>query len=80
MYPSPGVSTRILLTTPLVITAVAVAPKPPPPTIDTRGCVVYPVPPLVTSTENREPLTVTSAEAPDPSPPVISMSGLFAAS
>ena len=61
MYPCPGASTRILLTTPFVITAVAVAPNPPPPTIETKGDAVYPEPPAVTSTLNSEPFTTTVA-------------------
>ena len=80
VYPRPGVSTRTLLTTPFVITAVAVAPNPPTPTIETNGDEVYPEPPAVTSTLNKEPFTITLADAPVPPPPDISINGLEAAS
>ena len=54
-----------------MITAVAVAPNPPPPTIETNGDEVYPEPPAVTSTLNKEPFTITLAAAPVQPTPVI---------
>ena len=45
VYPVPGLVKLIAVTTPLVTTAVAVAPVQPPPNILTRGADVYPVPP-----------------------------------
>ena len=49
--------------------AVAAAPEPPPPTIETRGEEVNPVPPVETVISLTEPLTVTLAVAPVPPPP-----------
>ena len=46
VYPVPPELIRILDTTPFVIIAVAAAPEPPPPTIDTRGDAIKPEPPL----------------------------------
>jgi hypothetical protein len=60
--------------------AVADAPAPPPPTIDTRGDEVYPAPPLVTVISLREPLTTTDAAAPVPPPPLTVIAGGNAAS
>ena len=76
----PPCSTKILVTLPPVITACAVAPLPFPPTIDTRGDSVYPLPPAVTSNPVRLPLTITSAAAPVPPPPLISTVGFAPAS
>ena len=57
------------------MTASAVAPLPYPllSTITTVGFVLYPYPPLVTSTEKIEPFapTIGTALAPIPSPPTI---------
>ena len=63
-----------------MIIAVADAPEPPPPTIETNGDVVYPLPPAVTSILLKEPLTTTDAVAPVPLPPVIVAAGGDAAS
>ena len=76
----PGCSTKILVTLPPVITACAVAPLPPPPTIETKGASMYPVPSVRTSKESRLPLTITSAAPPVPPPPVISTFGFAPAS
>ena len=80
MYPVPPSTIRMRETTPLVIIAVAEAPEPPPPTIETRGEDVYPLPPLSTVISLIEPLTVTEAEAPEPPPPEIVIVGGNAAS
>ena len=63
-----------------MITACAVAPIPPPPTIDTRGDSVYPVPCAVTVKLSKLPFTTTCAAAPVPPPPSISTLGLAPAS
>ena len=60
--------------------AVAAAPEPLPPAIDTRGEEVYPDPPAVTVISLTEPLTTTSAVAPLPLPPDIVITGGNAAS
>ena len=64
----------------MVIIAVADAPEPPPPTIETRGEDVYPLPPAVTSIESMPPSTTTDAAASTPPPPAIVMTGGDAAS
>ncbi|BCU99448.1 MAG: hypothetical protein CM15mV28_0160 [Thaumasvirus sp.] len=59
MYPVPPSLIKTLDTTPFVIIAVAAAPDPPPPAIETRGEEVYPDPPAVTVISLTDPLTVT---------------------
>ena len=63
-----------------MIIAVAAAPDPPPPAIETRGDEVYPDPLAVTVISLTEPLTVTVDVAPVPPPPVIVIFGGEAAS
>ena len=63
-----------------MIIAVAEAPEPPPPTIETRGEEVYPEPPLSTSMDVTEPFTTTDADAPVPPPLLIEIFGGDAAS
>ena len=56
--------------------AVAVAPRPPPPTIVISGLDVYPVPPSLIRTLETALLTTTAvADAPDPPPPTIETRG-----
>ena len=80
MYPLPPEFIKILETTPLVTIAVAAAPEPPPPTIETRGDVVYPLPLSSTAIAVIDPSTVTLADAPEPPPPSIVILGGDAAS
>ena len=80
MYPVPPVFIRILETTPLVTIAVAAAPDPLPPTIETSGEEVNPDPPSLTIISVIEPLTITAAVALDPPPPEIVILGGDAAS
>ena len=63
-----------------MIIAVAAAPDPSPPTIETRGEDVYPEPPAVTVISEIDPSTVTVAAAPEPPPPSIVITGGEAAS
>ena len=63
-----------------MIIAVAEAPDPPPPAIETRGEEVYPDPPAVTVISLTDPLTVTLDVAPVPPPPEIVIFGEEAAS
>ena len=80
MYPVPPELIRILETTPFVIIAVADAPEPPPPTIETRGEEVNPEPPADTVISLTEQLTTTAAVAPVHPPPLIVNTGGDAAS
>jgi hypothetical protein len=48
VYPLPGDTGLICVTTPLATSAIAVAPVPPPPSTVTIGGSMYPDPPSVT--------------------------------